>query len=226
MKILIIEDEYSLADVLQASLQKEGHEADTSFDGASGMDKALTGIYDVILLDIMLPVLNGYEVLRRLRNEAISTPVILLTAKSELDDKLTGFDAGADDYLTKPFEMQELFARIRAITKRGAPVLQQALSISDLELNIKSYKIRNLTSGKSVNLSSKEARLLEYLLRNQGQIISREQITNRIWGFSAEAEYNNVDVYISFVRKKISFIDSAVKIKAVRGMGYTIGEPL
>ena len=222
MRILIIEDELGLADVLTAAFQKENYMADTAHDGESGCLHALTGIYDAIVLDIMLPKMSGYEVLRRLRADNIKTPVLMLTAKSELDDKVKGLDLGADDYLTKPFEIKELLARVRAITRRHSPSEPFLLSFGDLELHLKQCTIQNSTNGQSIQLGKKEFQLLELFLRNQNQIITREQIVEKIWGYENDAEYNNVEVYISFTRRKLNFIETAARIKAVRGLGYIL----
>lgn len=226
MRILIVEDEYSLADVLAAALQKENYMVDKAYDGEDGLLQAMTGIYDAILLDIMLPKQNGYEVLRKLRQDKIQTPVLLLTAKSELDDKIKGLDFGADDYLTKPFEIRELLARIRAITRRqGNYIETSVLHFGDLELNIKQCSITNAATLKSVQLGAKEFQLLELFLKNKNQIITREQIAEKIWGYDSNAEYNNVEVYISFTRRKMNFIGVSARIKAVRGIGYLLEMP-
>ncbi|MDO4556686.1 MAG: response regulator transcription factor [Lachnospiraceae bacterium] len=225
MRILIIEDEFSLADVLAAAFQKENYLADTAYDGESGCLQALTGIYDAIVLDVMLPKMNGYEVLKKLRKENMDTPVLMLTAKSELDDKIKGLDSGADDYLTKPFETRELMARIRAITRRKGIVENDSLTFGDLELNLKQCTISNTANSQSVQLGKKEFQLMELFLRNQNQIITREQIAEKIWGFESDAEYNNVEVYISFTRRKLNFIGATARIKAVRGVGYLLELP-
>ena len=222
MRILIIEDEFSLSDVLAAALKKENFVTDCSYDGEDGYLQAMTGIYDAIILDIMLPKMNGYEVLQKLRMEKLQTPILMLTAKSELDDKIQGFDLGADDYLTKPFEIRELIARIWAITRRQGIVETSALRYGDLELNLNQCSITQVHSRQSVQLGSKEFQLLELFLRNQNQIITRDQIVEKIWGYEKNAEYNNVEVYISFTRRKLNFIGSGVRIKAIRGIGYTL----
>ena len=186
--------------------------------------QALTGIYDVIILDIMLPKINGFEVLKKVRKNNIKTPILILTAKSELDDKITGLDGGADDYLTKPFQTRELLARIRAILRRKSNIEEYELNFKDIVLDIKKCELKNSFTGEKIKLAAKEFQLIEYLLNNRNQVITREQIVEKIWGFDSDAEYNNVEVYISFIRKKIIFIGSEVKIKAIRGVGYTLEE--
>lgn len=221
MRVLIIEDEYALADVLKATLEHENYKVDISFDGEDGLEQGLTGIYDIIILDVMLPKMNGFTVLKSLRKEKITSHVVMLTAKSELDDKVKGLDAGADDYITKPFQTRELLARLRAVARRKG-VLEESniLSFADIELDTRNCELTNKTSSASIKLGAKEFQLMEYLLRNSNQILSREQIAEKIWGFDSEAEYNNVEVYISFLRKKMNFINAECKIKAVRGVGY------
>ena len=222
MKVLLIEDEKHLAQALEEILRQENYDVDWFADGESGLSAGLTAQYDIIVLDIMLPKMNGFEVLRSLRQSNIATPVIMLTAKSELSDKVTGLDYGADDYLTKPFQTEELLARLRALSRRRGVALQTNLSFGDIELNDKTFTLRCITTGESVNLSEKEFRALEYLVINQGQILSREQLSMKIWGYDSDAEYNNVEVYMSFVRKKLAFVGSHCVIKAVRGVGYEL----
>lgn len=224
MRLLLVEDEHALAEALAASLKKENYTVDISFDGADGLDQALTGIYDVIVLDIMLPKMNGIEVLKNLRAEKIQTPVLMLTAKSELEDKIEGLDSGADDYLTKPFQLKELLARLRAVSRRKGEMEESLLSFGDLFLDTKQCEISCKNTTKTMKLGLKEFQLLEYMLRNKNQIITKEQIVEKVWGFDSEAEYNSAEVYVSFTRKKINFIGSKVKIKAVRGVGYTLEE--
>lgn len=224
MRLLLVEDERALAEALEASLKRENYTVDLAFDGVEGLDQALTGIYDVIILDIMLPKKNGIDVLKELRAEKIATPVLMLTARSETEDKVEGLDNGADDYLTKPFQLQELLARLRAISRRKGEMEDQSLSFGDLILDTKRCVISSRETKKTMQLGQKEFQLLEYMLRNQNQIITKEQIVEKVWGFESEAEYNSAEVYVSFTRKKIKFIGSKVKIKAVRGIGYTLEE--
>lgn len=228
MKLLVIEDENGIREALLHTLKKEGYLADGAADGAEGYELIATGLYDLVILDIMLPYINGIDLLHRIRSEKITVPVILLTAKSTLSDKIDGMDSGADDYLTKPFEMEELLARIRMIARRQSigeqsEPLSAVLSFRTLRLDTRSFEI-STENGRSVKLGTKEYQLLEYLLRNHKQVLSREQITDKIWGYDSEAEYNNVDVYISFLRKKISFVGADVQIRAVRGIGYILEE--
>lgn len=220
MKILIIEDEAHLAEAILVSLTKEGFFARICSDGQEGLDTALSEEFDVILLDLMLPSLNGYEILRELRKHSVPTAVIILTAKSELDDKLLGFEIGADDYITKPFEIKELLARIGAVCKRYDMKLDAPFSIGNLQLSQKKGELQCTDTKRSIVLSAKEYQLAEYLIRNATQIVTREQITERVWGYDSNAEYNNVDVYISFLRKKITYTGANVRIVAVRGLGY------
>jgi len=222
MKLLLIEDEIKLAEALSEILKLEKYIVDTFHDGISGLEAALSGIYDVIVLDVMLPGKNGFEVIRELRKAGIKTPVLMLTAKSELEDKVMGLDSGADDYLTKPFMTKELLARLRAVCRRKADIENDTLRYGDLKLYLENCTLSCEKTGLFVRLGAKEYQLLEYLFINKGRIISREQLALKIWGYDNEAEYNNVEVYISFTRKKISFVGSAVSIKAIRGMGYEL----
>lgn len=223
MNILIVEDERGLREALVKSLSDEGYVAEGAADGEMGYDMIQTGVYDLVILDIMLPKKSGLEILSGIRKERLEVPVILLTARSGLNDKITGMDSGADDYLTKPFEMEELFARIRMITRRAHKVsVENDLKVGDLVLNVKTYELSCLNNAKTVKLGAKEFQLLEYMMHNSDIVLSREQITEKVWGFDSEAEYNNVDVYISFVRKKIQFVGADVKITSVRSVGYTL----
>jgi DNA-binding response OmpR family regulator len=223
MKILIVEDEEGLREALIRTLTGEGYLADGAADGDEGYQLICTGLYDLVLLDIMLPVYDGLEVLRRIRKQGIDTPVIMLTARSTIEDKVGGMDLGADDYLTKPFAMPELLARIRMVARRGAGSgADHRIKAGDLILDTQTYTLSCAEGSRSVRLGAKEYQLMEYLMRNANQILSREQITQRVWGYDADAEYNNVDVYVSFLRKKMKFVQSAAKISAVRGVGYEL----
>ena len=172
----------------------------------------------------MLPNMDGFQILSKLRQGKIDTPILILSAKSELDDKVRGLDGGADDYLTKPFQTNELLARVRVLSRRRGQLSDDKITFSNLELDIKKCEVRCTLTNESVSLGAKEFQLIKYLLSNSNQIISREQIVEKIWGVDNEAEYNNVEVYISFIRKKIAFIGASVKIRAVRGIGYTLEE--
>ena len=224
MRILLAEDEKRMASALVAMLKQENYEADAFSDGASALDALESGIYDVAVLDVMMPEMNGFEVAKNARKSGITTPILMLTAKSELDDKVYGLDSGADDYLTKPFQTKELLARIRALGRRNAAIREETPHFGDLTLNTATATLSCDTTGQSVRLGEKELRILEYMLTNQEQILSREQLAVKIWGFESEAEYNNVEVYMSFTRKKLAFVGSKVEIKAVRGLGYELRE--
>ena len=223
MKILIIEDEYSLADAISEMLIKENFSCNIITNGEDGENEALTNIYDLILSDVMLPNKNGFEILRNLRGERIETPVIMLTEKSEISDKLDGLENGADDYITKPFHMRELMARIKVILKRKTNIKNtNILEYSDLILDLRTGKMSS--NNTEICINGKELNLLEMLLLNKNHIISREILANKIWGYNSDTEYNNVEVYVSFLRKKLKLLKSKVKIKAVRGMGYKMEE--
>jgi DNA-binding response OmpR family regulator len=222
MRILVIEDEKALSEALSALLKQEKCEVDAVYDGLSGEDYAMCGIYDLILLDVMLPGKNGVDVLRSIRERGNSTPVLLLTAKSEVEDKIKGLDTGADDYLTKPFVSGELMARIRAITRRKGEYVGDELSVMGTTLNKNTYEL--ICDGNSIKLAAKEYQIMEILMTNSRQIIPKERLIEKVWGFDSEAEYNAIEVYISFVRKKLAAIGSAIQIKAVRGVGYSLEE--
>lgn len=219
MQILIIEDEKKLADALAAILQNEHYFADVVYNGQDGLDYALADIYDVIVLDIMLPQKNGLQVLAELREKNIATPVLLLTAKAEIEDKIKGLDAGADDYLAKPFATGELLARIRAMSRRqGTTILTNEIKFEDLLLNKNTNQL--ISNNQQVKLGLKEVKMLELLLASAPQIVTKETFVTKIWGYDDETQYNNVEVYISFLRKKLSCIASRVRIRTVRGVGY------
>ncbi|HKK94813.1 MAG TPA: response regulator transcription factor [Anaerovoracaceae bacterium] len=218
MKILLVEDEKSLSNVLQAILIKKGYVVDAVYNGLDGLDYALEDTYDLILLDIMMPKMDGLEMLKQLRNSKISTPVILLTAKGELEDKITGLDFGADDYITKPFETEELMARIRSVLRRKELFIGDTISLGNLTLD--KGNLTFATSHGSIKVSTKEFAIMELLITNQNQIISKEQFIDKVWGYDFNGEYNSVEVYISFIRKKLKAIVSNVFINAQRGAGY------
>ena len=223
MKILIIEDEYSLADAIVETLQKENYTTKIVTNGEDGEDEALTGIYDLILLDVMLPKKDGFEILKNLKAEKINTPIIMITAKSEMSDKLKGLENGIDDYITKPFHMRELIARIKIVLRRNSNIEDDnILEYSDLKLDLSTGKMSS--NGNEISINGKELELLEILLLNKNQIVNKEALINKIWGYDINAEYNYVEVYASFLRKKLKLLKSKVKIKAVRGMGYKVEE--
>lgn len=226
MRILLVEDSYKLADTLSTTLQKEHYQVDIAYDGVKGYECAASGIYDVAILDLMLPKMTGYEVLLKLRQEKNQLPILILSAKSQLDDKVQAFEYGADDYLTKPFEAKELLMRIKAISRRTGEIQTEILEFGDLQLNLNTCQIINSTTKQSIKIVGKEFQMLEYLLRNKNQVVSREQIAEKVWGYDTTAEYNNVEVYVSFLRKKLSFIHTTTAIRSVRGVGYTLEAPL
>lgn len=220
MRILIIEDEFKLADIIQTKLKKEKYSVDIALDGEEGLNNALNDIYDLIILDIMLPKINGFEILKEIRQNEIKSKVIMLTAKSTLDDKLIGFENGANDYLTKPFHIEELIARVNAQLRNTKGKIKDIIEFGDLILNIRTSTLSCVQSNDSINIPCREFMLLEYFMTNPNQIISKEQIYDKIWGTDNDFESNNLEAYLSFVRKKIKSIDSKVCIKAVRGLGY------
>ncbi len=222
MRILLVEDEKRMAQALCEILRLEKYDVDHYDNGPDGLGAIESKIYDLVILDVMLPGMNGYDVAKRARLRGITTPVLMLTAKAELDDKVEGLDSGADDYLTKPFMTKELLARIRALTRRTQNSTDGVLSYGDITLDTNTLILSCRTNGQSVRLSEKEYKILEYLIANSSQILTREQLVVKIWGFESEAEYNNVEVYISFTRRKLSFVGAKTEIKAVRGVGYEL----
>ena len=222
MRLLLIEDEKRMAQALCEILRLEKYEVDYCADGLQGLAAMESLIYDLIILDVMLPGMNGFEIAKRARKEGIHTPILMLTAKAELEDKVTGLDSGADDYLTKPFMTKELLARLRALSRRSVNSPDGTLAYGDIVLDTDTLTLSCTTTDQSVRLSEKEYRILEYLIVNQGRILTREQFAVKIWGFENEAEYNKVDVYMSFTRKKLSFVEAKTEIKAIRGIGYEL----
>lgn len=222
LKILLIEDEPGLSDALCQTLKNENYSVVASYDGESGLDEALSGIYDAIILDIMLPKKDGFSVLSTLRSEKISTPVLVLTARSELDSRVKGLDLGADYYLTKPFETKELLACLRAIIRRPDNIETAEPEFGDLVLQTSKGGVMCKSTKKFVKMGLKELQLLEILIKNRGRIVEKENLIERIWGYENEAEYNNIEVYVSFLRKKLSFVGSQTKIKSTRGVGYSL----
>lgn len=222
MRILIVEDERRLAQTLADLMEAHHYTADLSYDGESGLDNALTGIYDAIILDVMLPRKNGFEVARTLRKEGVKTPILMLTARTETDDKVNGLDSGADYYLTKPFQSQELLACIRAITRRQNDAADNALTFGDLRLELSSCQL--FCGEKNVRLSRKEFEIMGKLMANGAQVVTKESLLLAVWGYESNAEDNNVEVYISFLRKKLSHLKSAVTIKTLRMIGYHLEE--
>ena len=221
MRVLIVEDEVRLAATLQDLMELNGYTADVCHDGESGLDNALSGIYDVAVLDVMLPRMDGFTVLLRLRDAGSAVPVLMLTARSDLSDRVKGLDRGADYYLTKPFEPQELMACIRALTRRQ-PELRNtdALEYGDLKLDKNAFTL--CCGERSVRLSRKEFDMLELLILNREMVMTKETLLLKIWGYESDAEDNNVEVYISFLRKKLEHLRSRVKIKTIRMVGYCL----
>jgi DNA-binding response OmpR family regulator len=221
MRILIIEDELHLSEALTQILKKANFTVDTALDGEIGLDDALTNIYDLILLDIMLPKIDGLSILKELRKENINTPVLLLTARNQVDDRVKGLNLGADDYLAKPFAQEELIARIHALLRRkGNPIINEQLCIGNIILDY-----QNLTlscNDKNITLTLKESELLQFLIIRKSSITPKDMLIEKLWGFNSEADSNNVEVYISFIRKKLKHLNSNVFIKTSRGLGYSL----
>lgn len=220
MRILLAEDEKELSNALVAILKHNNYSIDAVYNGADALDYGLSENYDVIILDIMMPKMNGLEVLEHLRTEGIHTPILLLTAKSEIEDRIQGLDMGADDYLSKPFAMGELLARIRAMGRRKSEFTPNLIQVGNISLNKENYELSNGQSA--LRLGNKEFQMLEMLMINPRRLISTEQFMERIWGYDSEAEINVVWVYISYLRKKLTSLESNVRIKAVRGVGYAL----
>lgn len=220
MKVLIVEDEIRLAEALEQLMKQENYECDVVHDGEDGLYYALSGIYDVIVLDVMMPKLNGFETVKKIRENKLATPVIMLTAKGEISDKINGLDYGADDYMTKPFVPEELLARIRALSRRQGEVITKEIEFGDLKLNISSY---TLESGiKSIPLKYKEFEIMKLLINNSNHITQKEDLITKVWGIDCDVADNNVEVYISFLRKKLFFLNSKVVITTIRKVGYRL----
>lgn len=224
MRILIIEDEFSLADLIKERLEKEKYSVDISIDGEEGLYNALSNIYDLIILDVMLPKIDGFTILKKIRENDITSKVIMLTAKSMLEDKLKGLNNGANDYLTKPFHMEELVARVNILLRNENNLIKDYIEVGDLRLNIKTSSLMCTKTNERIDIVCKEFQLLEYLMNNKNQIISKEQIYDKVWGIDNEIESNNLEAYLSFIRKKLKIIGSNVNIKSVRGLGYILEE--
>lgn len=221
MRILLVEDEKQLSEALQQILIKNKYTVDEVYDGDEGLEYALTGVYDVIILDIMLPKLNGIEILKMIRKRKISTPVILLTAKSSVEDKILGLDSGADDYLPKPFSIDELLARLRALTRRSGDFINEnVLEFSDIRLNLSTYEME--VNDNSITLTQKEFDILKYFMQRPKLVVSKDDLITKLWGFDSDIDYNNIEVYISFLRKKLAYVESNVKITTIRRVGYRL----
>ena len=223
MRILIVEDEFKIADVIASRLRKENYIVDVFDNGEAGLDNALTNIYDLIILDVMLPKVDGFKILEEIRREKINAKVIMLTAKSMIEDKLMGGNSGANDYLTKPFHIDELVARVNAqLRMDNVQVQKYYVEAGDLRLNIKNTTLIFTTTNESIEVVCKEFMLLEYLMKNKNQVLQKEQLYEKIWGLDNESESNNLEAYLSFIRKKIKIIGSNVQIKAIRGLVYKL----
>lgn len=220
MRLLVIEDEVKVASFIRRALEEESYAVDVCGDGAKGLDLARAGCYDLIVLDLMLPGMPGLEVLKALRKEQVAAPVLILTARSELDQKVKGLDAGADDYLTKPFAIEELLARARALLRRGGGEAGGVLQVDDLALNPATREVTR--SGKRIELTAKEYALLEYLMRNAGRVLTRPMIAEHVWDHDFDTFTNVIDVYVNYLRNKIDRGQERKLIQTVRGSGYTL----
>lgn len=223
MQILVVEDEVRLAEAIAEILKEQKYSVDVVHDGTDGLDYALSDQYDVIILDVMIPKLNGFQVVKSLRESKNSTPVLMLTAKDEVSDKVNGLDHGADDYMTKPFDAEELLARVRALSRRQGDVQTEEIEFADLILNLST---NTLNSGsKSIHLGFKEFEVLKILMNNSKSITPKEDLIIKVWGLDSDAEDNNVEAYISFLRKKIFYLNSKVTIDTIRKVGYRLEAP-
>ena len=221
MKLLLVEDEKQLSEALQQILIKNKYTVDAVYNGDEGLDYALTDVYDVIILDIMLPKLNVIEILKMIRKRKISTPVILLTAKGSVEDRILGLDSGADDYLPKPFSPDELLARLRALTRRNGDFINEnILEFSDIKLNLSTYDME--VNDNSITLTQKEFEILKYFMQRPKLVVSKDDLITKLWGFDSDIEHNNIEVYISFLRKKLAYVESNVKITTIRRVGYRL----
>jgi len=222
MRILVIEDEKKIADFIKRGLKEEGYAVDTAYDGAEGQFLSKTNDYDLILLDLMLPKIDGLTLCKTLKKEGNITPIIMLTAKDTLEDKVTGLDSGADDYLTKPFAFEELLARIRAVLRKKEAATATILKAGDLMLDLVTHKVQR--AGVEIDLTAKEYALLEYLMRNAGSIVTRTMISEHVWDIDFDTFTNVIDVYINYLRNKIDAGHKNKLIRTIRGRGYTLKE--
>ena len=222
MKILIIEDEYNLADAISTMLKKEKYSVRIEVDGLKGLEEALTDMYDLIILDVMLPHKNGFEILKELNKEKINSKVLMLTAKNTIEDKLTGFNNGAIDYLTKPFHMEELLARGNIQLRKNNNISNDNIVLGDISLNIKSMELSNIDLEHKVKIIGKEFQLLELFMDNPNVVMEKEQVFLKIWGYDSESDINTLEAYISFIRKKLKLVKSKINLKAIRNMGYVL----
>ena len=224
MRILLVEDEKPLSAAIVKLLARRQFVVDAAYDGPTGLDLALTGDYDAMILDVMLPGMDGFSVLRAVRAKQSEIPVLMLTARSGLSDRVEGLECGADYYLPKPFQEEELIACLHAITRKKGGAANGALAFGDIELRKADVTLSCTKTGQSVALGAKEYQLMELFLRNPRQVLERETIVRRVWGYDDDAEYNNLAVYLSFLRKKLAFIGATVEIRAHRGIGYALEE--
>lgn len=224
MRILLVEDEKPLSVAICKMLRQENYLVDFVFNGTDALEYILSDIYDAVILDVMLPGMDGFSVLQTIRSKGITVPVLMLTARSGIDDRLNGLQSGADYYLPKPFDFRELLACLSVITRRTPAPQVMELTFGDISLNKDSGLLLCRTTGQSVKLGAKEYQLMELFLRNSKQLLPREAIIERVWGFDGDAEYNNLSVYLSFLRRKLAFVQSQVEIKAVRSRGYILEE--
>ena len=220
MRILVVEDEIKLANAVRRALQLQKYAVDIAYDGQSGLDLAVGESFDLIILDVMLPGIDGMEICRRIRREGIKTPVLMLTAKGRISDKITGLDTGADDYMVKPFSFEELFARIRALFRRSVQSPDPLLQVKDLTLDPVSFKVER--SGKSIKLSSREFSILEYLIRRKNTVVTRDQILSHVWDYDSDVLPGTVEVHIKHLRDKLDTSFTVPLIKTIRGFGYEI----
>lgn len=220
MNALVVEDERNLADAICQILADEGTRADVTYDGPTGLSMAKTGNYDAIVLDVMLPGLDGLELVRELRKSGISTPVLMLTARTSTEDKVAGLDAGADDYMIKPFESAELLARLRALTRRTGEVIIEEMTFGDLILDLTTHDLK--CDSHSVHLSGKEFEVMKLLMVSTARVVSKRDLLENVWGGAPDASENSVEAYISFLRKKMKHLQSSVQITTLRMLGYRL----
>ena len=223
MQVLIVEDDIRLAQALGQILEENHYQVDLVHDGDQGLAYAESGSYDVIILDVMLPRRSGLEVVAELRRANVATPVLMLTARTTVQDKITGLDSGADDYMTKPFSPAELLAHLRALTRRQGQVVFEKIDFGDISLNLESHDLS--CGSKSINLSYKEFSIASILISSKGQIVSKDMLISKVWGVESSAVDNNVEAYISFLRKKLKFLGSNTQIETVRKVGYRLESP-
>lgn len=220
MNVLVVEDERNLADAIVKILEDEGYNAEATYDGKAGLTCAKSGLYDAIILDVMLPGMSGYDVVNKMRHAGVSTPVLMLTARTSTEDKVRGLDSGADDYMTKPFEAPELLARLRALTRRRGDVLIDEIKFADIRLDLNTHDLS--CAEKSVHLSGKEFEVLSILMGSSSRVVSKQDLLTRVWGTDGEASENSVEAYVSFIRKKLSHIGSKVQVTTLRMLGYRL----